>query len=117
MGEGWKIGRVCINPPNNLAGDILINLSPLPFPTLPLNPEDRSGAFMSREVGKSGRKNRDHTGAPKLGCTLVCPSHAGSSSRREARERDKSLASDCTDLFLVGREAVDLQDLPASGMK
>ena len=56
MGEGWKIGRVCINPPNNLAGDILINLSPLPFPTLPLNPEDRSGAFMSREVGKSGRK-------------------------------------------------------------
>ena len=53
MGEGWKIGRVCINPPNNLTGDILINLSPLPFPTLPLNPEDRSGAFMSWEVGKT----------------------------------------------------------------
>lgn len=116
-GGGWKIGRVCINPPNNLAVEILISLSPLPFPTLPLNPEDRSGAVMSGEVGKSGRKNRDHTGAPKLDCNLACPSHAGSSSRWEARERDKSLVSDCTDLFLVGREAVDLQDLPASGMK
>ena len=56
VGGGWKIGRVCINPPNNLAVEILISLSPLPFPTLPLNPEDRSGAVMSGEVGKSGRK-------------------------------------------------------------
>lgn len=64
MGEGWKIGRVCINPPNNLAVDILISLSPLPLPTLPLNPEDRSGAFMSGEVGKSGRKKqRPHMGS------------------------------------------------------
>lgn len=119
-GGGWNIGKVCINPPNNLAVDILINLSPLPFPTLPLNPEDRSGAFMSGEVGECGRKKQETTQGLQS-WTVPWPAllvqDCLQEKEKEARERDKSLASDCTDLFLVGREAVDLQDLPASGMK